>query len=468
VDGAIGFVANSEVHAFAERMVPELIEWQLGQPRDLITRSAGTFDLVLSAPPINLRLPGIRGDATLGLLVEAAEKLERSGEMIVLLAESFNSSTEGRRTQEQLAELGVSIHCIVAVSEGSLATRIPLQLTVLARGEPSPKVFVARLSSQTDIGRLARAVVDRSEGATAEFGQWIDHRQYRTWEQLGAQQQLRRLLTKTPYPPQRLADVADEIRAVELRAGEDFEIRADALYLPEIRGKATLTPTSEGAKRRRYIEVTLDPRRAHAEYLAAWLETSTGKLARDSMVGGTTIPRVSARTMGDMPIVLPPIHQQVEALRVDGELRSLALQTTELRERLWRSPDEVMVVRQSLEALSAREEDADAWLERLPFPLASIAYRYIQHGPERERFSDPDASWGHRSAVSTRKGGGFYGYKLNLAVCTATGLPLAWRVTTARRHESTSVAPALGRPALSRLQARLKPRRGRARRPRRA
>src|SRR5262249_15040305 len=32
-------------------------------------------------------------------------------------------------------------------------------------------------------------------------------------------------------------------------------------------------------------------------------------------------------------------------------------------------------------------------------------------GPERERYSDPDASWGHRSAISTRKGGGYYGYK---------------------------------------------------------
>src|SRR6266540_82421 len=36
-----------------------------------------------------------------------------------------------------------------------------------------------------------------------------------------------------------------------------------------------------------------------------------------------------------------------------------------------------------------------------------------KNGPEREKFSDPDASWGHRSAVSTRKGGGFYGYKLH-------------------------------------------------------
>ena len=42
-------------------------------------------------------------------------------------------------------------------------------------------------------------------------------------------------------------------------------------------------------------------------------------------------------------------------------------------------------------------------------------------GPEREAWSDPDATWGHRSAVSTRKGGGFYGYKIHMAVCTATG-----------------------------------------------
>jgi len=70
--------------------------------------------------------------------------------------------------------------------------------------------------------------------------------------------------------------------------------------------------------------------------------------------------------------------------------------------------------------------------------------RYVSKGGrERVRFSDPDASWGHRSAVSTRKGGGFYGYKLHLAACTRTGLPLVWRVETARNHESRYVAPLL-------------------------
>jgi hypothetical protein len=70
--------------------------------------------------------------------------------------------------------------------------------------------------------------------------------------------------------------------------------------------------------------------------------------------------------------------------------------------------------------------------------------RYVSAGgKEREAFSDPDASWGHRSAISTRKGGGFYGYKIDLACCTRTGLPLAWQTRTARHHESLFVATLL-------------------------
>jgi hypothetical protein len=66
-------------------------------------------------------------------------------------------------------------------------------------------------------------------------------------------------------------------------------------------------------------------------------------------------------------------------------------------------------------------------------------------GRERalEEYSDADASWGHRSAVSTRKGGGYYGYKVHLAACSRTGLPLAWEVASGRAHESTFAVPLL-------------------------
>src|SRR6266480_1961636 len=84
----------------------------------------------------------------------------------------------------------------------------------------------------------------------------------------------------------------------------------------------------------------------------------------------------------------------------------------------------------------------DLAIDASDLPAFANGHRFVSKGgPKRERFSDPDASWGHRSAVSTRKGGGFYGYKLQLAVCTQTGLPLAWTVDTAKHHESNFVAP---------------------------
>jgi hypothetical protein len=97
---------------------------------------------------------------------------------------------------------------------------------------------------------------------------------------------------------------------------------------------------------------------------------------------------------------------------------------------------------------------------RCPFPGAAspdLAPYVSKNGPERERYSDTDASWGHRSAVSTRKGGGFYGYRIHASVCTATDLPVAWTVATAREHESLFVAG-----LLDTVKARGGPRRARS------
>jgi DDE family transposase len=77
-------------------------------------------------------------------------------------------------------------------------------------------------------------------------------------------------------------------------------------------------------------------------------------------------------------------------------------------------------------------------------PAYANGQRYLyKGGPERKAYSDPDASWGHRSAVSTRAAGSFYGYKLHQVVCAITGLPLAWRAETAKDSESTFAMPLL-------------------------
>ena len=79
-------------------------------------------------------------------------------------------------------------------------------------------------------------------------------------------------------------------------------------------------------------------------------------------------------------------------------------------------------------------------------PAYANGQRFLSKGgPERKRYSDPDASWGHRSSISVRKGGGYYGYKIHAAVDTATDLPVAWQVETARDSELPVVPVLLDR-----------------------
>jgi len=87
----------------------------------------------------------------------------------------------------------------------------------------------------------------------------------------------------------------------------------------------------------------------------------------------------------------------------------------------------------------------DLAIDASDMPAYANGQRYVSKDSEVERnwHTDPDASWGHRSAVSTRRGGGFFGYRLHAAVCTATDLPVAWTVETAKAHETRFVADLL-------------------------
>jgi hypothetical protein len=117
--------------------------------------------------------------------------------------------------------------------------------------------------------------------------------------------------------------------------------------------------------------------------------------------------------------------------------------TTKLRQHSDKLADCLDRIAESLQA-ELPGIGQDIAIDASDMPAFANGQRYVsKDGPARERFSDPDASWGHRSSISTRKGGGFYGYKLHLAVCTNTGLPLAWQIETGRRQESNFVAPLL-------------------------
>ena len=74
---------------------------------------------------------------------------------------------------------------------------------------------------------------------------------------------------------------------------------------------------------------------------------------------------------------------------------------------------------------------------------ATLTPRVDSHPAKRQIPCSHSATWGHRSAVSTRKGGGFYGFRLHAACAPARTSRWRGGVETAASHESTYVAPLL-------------------------
>jgi hypothetical protein len=85
----------------------------------------------------------------------------------------------------------------------------------------------------------------------------------------------------------------------------------------------------------------------------------------------------------------------------------------------------------------------DLAIDASDMPAYANGQRDIGEVETPKRFSDPDAAWGRRSAISTRKGGSFFGYRIHLSACVATGLPVSWRVEPANVYEGWQAASLL-------------------------
>jgi SAM-dependent methyltransferase len=375
---AVGYVRSPLMLQLAQDIDARTIEWRSD---DFIRREASateTFDLVVCAPPLGLRFDEIEGDGDLALLEAAARVLAPGGEIVFLLGEGFNAIKRTERTRQALAERGLHQTAVVSVADASPQVAIPLQFVIFRHGDPLPGIFVARLTAQMDGRQVVRSVVERRDAPTVELGRTVAPDSYSSWHAFAADAELERLLRSSPFPAVPLRDIASSIRRIELDEQDpNLETPPNAIYLTETRGVPSLTPTTEGAKKRRYVEVSLDPEKASAGFVIAWLNSPIGRLSRESVLHGATIPRLAATAAAALPVVLPPLEVQLAAVNVDARLTEMSLQSAELRARLWANPGAAREIDDVLPTAADGGGGLDEWIESLPFPLASIAYRYV-------------------------------------------------------------------------------------------
>jgi hypothetical protein len=140
-------------------------------------------------------------------------------------------------------------------------------------------------------------------------------------------------------------------------------------------------------KAQNYAQVTIDPSRSQARFVAHFLNSELGKEIRESNKGSAVIPKLNSQTLKNLSVFLPSLESQRSMLDIETRIATerntlLRLQNelTQFERELWSKPQGAASVKERLSVLSGRllgslkhpASDVDQWIETLPFPVASI------------------------------------------------------------------------------------------------
>jgi hypothetical protein len=392
---AVGIAPNHQLAQHLNSPASEnKIRWLAGMPQGVLAGpdrrrlGDGPFDLVTSSPPLAVTqremLPGdlppqvYRNDLAHWALATSSQLLSERGLLAFQLTDSLFFKREGRGLLTWLAENHIYPRAAVSLAAGlGSVSSVATSLVVFDRVQRE-KLFVARLGSDQDPRPLVDNLLAHRQAKAPENGLLVGVGTFRGWRPLQTQLDVSLRLRVSPSQIKPLAEVAVAITPLRLRQGQSHDPAPNAIYIYETSNRVTLEPPDPPSKEKsvfRAYEVALDRDRVLAEFAAWWLSTDVGQQSRAGLSTGAYIPRIARADVGEIRIVVPSLDQQRRALSLDERLRALRDEVAAIEQELAGRPQGAEQLSDRLE--SYWEDPLEAWVRRLPYPLAAIIDRYI-------------------------------------------------------------------------------------------
>ncbi|MDA2923308.1 N-6 DNA methylase [Acidobacteria bacterium AH-259-L09] len=362
------------------------VEWILKKPEESL-KEVNKFDLVVSSPPIGLPPTAETFDTSAGtievresrtnvLVLESALHLSKDGEGVYILPNSFFFAKSSALVRDTLPKLGLHVNSIITLPPGEFAfTSIELNVVFISRKQ-STDVFVGRLSPDRDPSALVNNLQKRKPGPVPELGRLVELQEYRGWHALIAQDEQQRLAERSGLEPIELTELVEEVNLGKRSEDGGFDDLPNCVYLPLIGTSPAVTALSDlKIKPQNYAQLIVRPDKAYAEFLAEFFNSPLGRKTRDALLRGTYIPKINKSSLLEATVFTLPVEAQKKAVAVGQEIKELRLRLEQAERELWNRPVDAEKVGKVIETLN-RKESLEAWLETLPFPLASILWRY--------------------------------------------------------------------------------------------
>jgi hypothetical protein len=154
---------------------------------------------------------------------------------------------------------------------------------------------------------------------------------------------------------------------------DEVEHLANSIYLPKVGNSPVVASLSElKIKPKNYYQIQLDETKANAIYVANYFNTPVGKKLRESLEVGAVIPQISKSQLSRCVFFLPHLSTQAELIEVDSKIQQFTFRLDELKRNLWKQPKSYKTIAKELKTIN-QEEKLENWIDKLPFPIYSMA-----------------------------------------------------------------------------------------------
>lgn len=353
---------------------------KLGDTLNELSKATQKFELVLSFPPIGMRMQHINGekspfDFATTLLLICGEHLAQEGKLIFLVSNSFLMDDKGK---EALNKQGLFVNAVFTIPSGAFdpMTNIPANLILISK-QNKDKTFVAEISQDDTTNKaILQNFKNQKEGKAIQLGSFVNFGEFKSLNTLISEKEMQELVKRIGYPPILLTEISLSINALKGDNADEVDHLPNSIYLPKVGNSPVVASLSElKIKPKNYYQIQLDETKANAIYVANYFNTAVGKKLRESLVVGAAMPQISKSQLQKCVFFLPDLSTQAELIEVDSKIQQFTFRLDELRRNLWKQPKNHKSISKELKTLN-QEDKLENWIDKLPFPISSILWRY--------------------------------------------------------------------------------------------
>ena len=384
---AVGIEVNPRTHDAAREIAPDApVDWRLGDALDVLDDLPQTFDLIVGDLPLvpaprslQCSTPegvlSVRDDLGHLILLKSCQRLAPGGVAFFVVTPRFMMRREAPSVYAALPRLGLHLDAVLTLPRGTFrATAVETWLVVVRR-EARPELFVGELTRSQETNRpLIHNLQTHRAGKSIELGGLVDPARFVSVRSLITEREVQGLARQSGLAPVPMRDLARDIRTARAAPADPFQEDENAVYLPLIRRSPAVTSLADlHIKPQNYLQIVLDPARSNPVYVAHFFNSALGQRVREGLTTGAFIPKISVRSLRAATLYLPDLPVQTQALQVNTLISNSLAQLETLRRQLWTHPNRYKEVEKAALSLN-RKDDYLAWVETLPYPLASILW----------------------------------------------------------------------------------------------